>query len=109
MPNKLLGWNVETMSGNPTKPEILIGVINRVKKMEVCKQGKLLQTMRVLTIEEFKFSINRLKESNDQTKKYAVPSQCSFQFYLIVRIHGTCQFMPRDLMIYNPFLFVLCR
>ena len=40
MPNKLLGWNVQTSSGNPTKSVLVNNVINKVKKMEVWKQGK---------------------------------------------------------------------
>ena len=43
MPNKLLGWNVDTMSGNPTKSVLVDEVINKVKKMEVRKQGEHLQ------------------------------------------------------------------
>ena len=35
MPNKLLGWNVTTNSGNPTKSVLVNNVINKVTKIEV--------------------------------------------------------------------------
>ena len=39
MPNKLLGWNVQIMSGNPMESVIVNEIINEVKKMEVRRQG----------------------------------------------------------------------
>ena len=41
MPNKLLGWNVQIMSGNPMESVIVNEIINEVKKMEVMRQGIL--------------------------------------------------------------------
>ena len=94
MLNKLLGWNVELMGGNPTKSVIVNEVINKVKKMEVYKQGKSSQARRALkTIDKFKFLMNSLKRSNDLKQKYAIPVLCEFLFHLIARIHhDTCQF-----------------
>ena len=107
MPNKLLGWNVELMSGNPTKSVVVNDVINKVKKMEVRKQGKSSQARRALTIEEFKFLMNKLKESEDPVRKYAIPALCSFQFHLVARIDDTCQFMLNELMVHDLFPFAL--
>ena len=50
------------MSRNPTKSVLVNEVINKVKKMEVHKQGKSLQARRALTIEEFKFLMFMLNE-----------------------------------------------
>ena len=52
MPNKLLGWNVDTMSGNPTKSVLVNEVINKVKKMEVSKQGKSSQARKIIASKE---------------------------------------------------------
>ena len=82
--------------------------INKVKKMEVCKQGKSLQAMRALTIEEFKYLMNKLEESNDSKRKYAILALCAFQFHLIARINDTCQFMLKELMVHELFPFALC-
>ena len=40
MPNKLVGWNVETRSGNPTRSVKVNELIKTVKKKEVRKEGK---------------------------------------------------------------------
>lgn len=108
MPNKLLGWNVETMSGNPTKSVTVNEVINKVKKMEVRRQGKSSQARRALTIEEFKFMISMMRKSNDPMKKIGVPALCAFQFHLIARIDDTCQFMLNELRGHDLFPFALC-
>ena len=107
MPNKLLGWNVQIMSGNPTKSVIVNEVINKVKKMEVRRQGKSSQARQALTIEEFKFMISMMRKSEDPMKKIAVPALCSFQFHLIVRIDDTCQFMLNELCAHDLFPFAL--
>ena len=107
MPNKLLGWNVQIMSGNPTKSVIVNEVINKVKKMEVRRQGKSSQARRALTIEEFKFMISMMRKSEDPMKKIAVPALCSFQFHLIARIDDTCQFMLNELRAHDLFPFAL--
>ena len=54
MSNKLVIWNVTTNSGNLIKNVSVNNVFNKVKKMEVCKQGKETQTRWPLTIDEFK-------------------------------------------------------
>ena len=82
-------------------------VINEVKKMKVYKQGKSLQARRALTIEEFKFLMNNLKEMEDPVRKYAIPVLCTFQFHLVARIDNTCQFMLNALMVHDLFPFAL--
>ena len=87
MPNKLLGWNVTTNSGNPTNSVLVNNVINKVKKMEVCKQGKETQARQPLsTIDDFKYTIRKLKVGDDDVWRYALPALCSFQFHPIARI-----------------------
>ena len=53
-------------------------VINKVKKMEVCKQGKSSQARRALTIEELKLLMNKVKESEDPVREFGIPALCSF-------------------------------
>jgi len=107
MPNKLLGWNVQSETGNPTKSVQVNNMINKVKKMEVRKQGKETQARRPLTIDEFKFTLKKLKDSDDFVWRYALPALCSFQFHLIARIDDTCQFMLNELMVHDLFPFAL--
>ena len=64
MPNKLLGWDMQIMSGNHTKSVSVNEVINKVKKMGVRRQGKSSQARQALTIEEFKFIITMMRKSD---------------------------------------------
>jgi len=41
MPNKLLGWNVETKTGNPTRSVPVNQLIRKVKKMKYESEGKV--------------------------------------------------------------------
>ena len=107
MPNKLLGWNVQTSSGNPTKSVLVNNVNNKVKKMEVWRQGKETQARQPLTIDEFKYTIRKLKDGDDDVWRYALPALCSFQFHLIACIDDTCQFMMNELVVHDLFPFAL--
>ena len=81
-------------------------VINKVKKMDVCKQGKETQARQPLTIDKFKYTIKKLKVGDD-VWRYALPALCSFQFHLIDHIDDTCQFMLNELVVHDLFSFVL--
>ena len=107
MPYKLLGWNVGSKSGNPMKSVIVNNVINKINKMEVRKQGKEIQARCPLTIDEFKFTVKKLKDVDDFVWRYALPALYSFQFHLIARIDDTCQFMRNELMVHDLFPFGL--
>ena len=107
MPNKLIGWNVETKTGNPTKSIEVNALIKKVQKMEVRKQGKASQATRALTIDEIKFVMQMLRKGSDLTKKLAVPALCSFQFSMIGRIDDTCRFVMSELYAHDSFDFAL--
>lgn len=108
MPNKLLGWNVETKSGNPTKSIQANALIKVVQKMEVRKQGKPSQAVRALTMEEIKFVMQMLREDNSSLpKKIAVPALCAFQFHMIGRIDDSCRFVMKELYAHDSFDFAL--
>ena len=107
MPNKLMGWNVETKSGNPTKSIEVNQLVKKVQKMEVRKQGKVSQAKRPLTIDGFKFTLKQLRKTDDCIKKFALTAFCAFQFHLIARIDGTCQFHLNELRAHRQFEFAL--
>ena len=90
MSNKLVIWNVTTNSGNLIKNVSVNNVFNKVKKMEVCKQGKETQARRPLIINEFKYTIRKLKVGDNGVWRYALAALCSFQFHLNARIDDTC-------------------
>ena len=109
MPNKLISWQIESGIGNPTKSIEVNNLVKKVQKMEVRKQGKQSQARRPLTLDEFKYLIEYLKErkENDYVQKYALPAICTFQFHLIARIDDTCHFHMRELQINNQYPFSL--
>ena len=78
MPHKLIGWNIEAGTGSPTKSIEVNDVVKKVQKMEVRKQGKSSQARRPLTIDEFKYTMQKLKSKEEGMKKYAVPALCCF-------------------------------
>ena len=107
MPNKLLGWNVGSKSGNPTKSVIVNNVMNKVKEIEVRKYEKETEARGPLTIDEFKFTLKKLKDGGDFVWRYALPALCRFQFHLITCIDNTCQFMLNELMFHDLLPFGL--
>ena len=50
MTNKLMGWNVETKHGNPTKSIKVNQLIQKVQRMETRKQGKRSQAKMPFTV-----------------------------------------------------------
>ena len=53
LPNKLLGWNVETKAGNPTRSISVNQLIQDVTKAEVQRWGKSTCTRRPLEYDKF--------------------------------------------------------
>ena len=107
MPNKLIGWNVETNSGNPTKSIEVNALIKKVQKMEVRKQGKSSQATRALTIDEIKFVMQMLRKSSNLTEMLTMPALCSFQFSMIRKIDNSCCFVMSKLYAHDSFDFAL--
>ena len=62
MPNSNQNWDVRTKSGNPTKSVLVNNLLKAVKQKEVRKQGVSPQTMRALSIMEFKQIIQILRQ-----------------------------------------------
>ena len=107
MPHKLMSWNIEANKGNPTKSIVVNDVIKKVLKFEVRKQGTPSQARRPLTIDELKYTIQQLKYKEEETKKYAVPALCCFQFHMIARIDDSCHFMVDEIKAHETFDFAL--
>ncbi len=76
--------------------------------MEVRMQGKEIQTKYPLTIDEFKFTLKKLKDSDDFVWRYALPALCGSQFHLIACIDDACQFISNEQMEQGLFPFALC-
>ena len=83
MPNRLMQWNVETGTGNPTRSVQVNELIKWVKKLEVRKQGKASSARRAIEAPEFEQTIEILQESEDIKKKYMVTTAAKFQYAMV--------------------------
>ena len=107
MPNKLLGWNVQIMSRIHRQSFNVNGVINKIKKIEVRRQGEPSQARRVLAIEEIKFIISMMRKSEDPIKRITVPALFPFQLHLVAMVDYTCQLILNELYARGLFPFAL--
>ena len=107
MPNRLVAWNEETKSGNPTRSVRLNDLIKLVKKKEVRKLGKMSQAHRAFEKSEFEWMLKRLRGSECQTYKYTVTAFFIFQYNLIARLDDIANFSLNDLTPNIEFNFAL--
>ena len=97
MPNRLLGWNVTTNNGNPTKLIVINDLIKRVKKMEVRQQGKASNVKRASTRPEFRLMLRMMEDQGSFVMKYRFTTMKKLQFTIIGRVDDTSNFETRDL------------
>jgi hypothetical protein len=68
MSNCLITWNSSRMDGNPTKSLEMNGLIKRVKKKEVRKQGADSMARRALTEKEYRMLQRIFKAKSPPTR-----------------------------------------
>ena len=83
MPNRLIGLNVQTKQGDPTKSVAVNNLIKKVKKYEVQKLGVSSQARRPLEIEELGFIISLLQKDPDPVKRYGFVALVIMQFHFL--------------------------
>ena len=93
MPNKLLAWNKQTHSWNPTKSLLVNNLIKRAKKSEVRKQGKASNTRRPMKMDEFVELICCLRGRRELTAKYTCAAYFIFQIHMIARLDDVMNFL----------------
>ncbi len=91
MPNRLIGLNVQTKQGNPTKSVAVNNLIKKVKKYEVRKLGVSSQARRPLEVEELGFIISLLQKDPDPVKRYGFVTLVIMQFHFLARVDDTCK------------------
>jgi hypothetical protein len=107
IPNKHMAYNVETLTGNPTRAPEVNDLIKAVKKHEVRAEGVPSQARREFTIEEFR-EIIRIAEKDDSFEvKVRLPTVCKLQFHLIARVDDTAHLLCNELKIHPQFDFAL--
>ena len=107
IPNKHLGYNVETLTGNPTKAPVVNQLIKDVKRHEVRAEGAPSQARRDISIEEFRIIISILEQYESFQTKVHLPCIFKLQFHLIARIDDTCHIATEEIRAHTLFDFAL--
>ena len=97
MPNRLLPWNEQTRTGNPTRSVLVNNLIKEVKKKEVRKQGKASNARRPMKMDEYIELVKRLRKKTDLTPRYILSAYFIFQFHMIARLDDVMNFTVSDL------------
>ena len=92
-----MSWNAETNQGNPTKSTEVNGLIKRVKKQEVWKQGKDSQARRAMHLDEFRELLSRCCASDRYMLKFTAAAYFLFQFNMVARLDDVMHFRYQDL------------
>ena len=110
MPNRLIGWNAISKTGNPTRSIPVNELIKAVKKKEVRRQGKPSSARRPLEPDEFELMLDMCNNLNRIDKQYMVPAYCRVQYTMVARLDDTCRIEEQDLKPNPQFPFsLLCR
>ena len=115
MTNRLMTWNEISNVGNPTRSAELNDLIKYIKKKEVRKQGVQSTARRALTHEEFKSTLEELKNHKKTTEgkstspiwNYGIPASMCLQFHVIARIDDTMHIRMENLRRSNIFSYLL--
>jgi hypothetical protein len=99
--------NSTTQNGNPTKSDEVNELIKRVKKKEVCKQGKPSQARRPLEPGDLEQTFEILNSHGNMTKQQMVPTACKFHCLMVARIDDTANLKEEDLKPNLEFPFTL--
>ena len=98
MPNRLIPWNEETRSGNPTRSTIINDFIKSVKVLEVRKQGKASNARRPLECSEFTALVERLRGDQNNLKRHTLAAYVIFQYSIIARVDDVMHFTHEDIL-----------
>ena len=80
IPNKHMGYNEETLSGNPTKAPVVNQLIKDVQRHEVRAEGAPSQTRRDITVAEFRKIIGICEEEQSFQTKVRLPCFLNYKF-----------------------------
>ena len=108
MPNRLVSWNVESLSGNPTKSVLVNDLIKVVKKKEVRKEGKESSARRPMEQSEFQELNSRLRnEHRTPVKMRTMAAYFIYQYNMIGRVDDVAHFKAKDITPNVEYTFLL--
>ena len=107
MPNKHLGWNTVSLSGNPTRSPEVNNLIKWVRCHEVCGEGVSSQARRALTLPEFRSLVGMAPNSETFNLQVRIPCILKFQVHLIARVDDAAHVLMSELRAHGLFDYAL--
>jgi hypothetical protein len=107
MPNRLMPWNEQTRSGNPTRSTAVNDLIKAVKKQEVRKEGKKSSARRPMALVEFVAMIERFRNDPLDLCKHTLAAYFIFQCNMVARVDDVAHFRFEDLTASVEYPFTL--
>ena len=105
MPNHQPPW--VNGSGNPTKSAVVNNLIREVRQFEVRGEGVSDQSMRAITEQEFRVTIDLFRAQEDWTSTWKYATMALWQYHLIGRIDDVVHFRMDDLKAHTRFSFAM--
>ena len=107
MPNKHLGWNTVSLSGNPTGSPEVNDLIKRVRRHEVRGEGVSSQVRHALTLPEFCSLVGMAPNSETFNLQVRIPCILKFQVHLIARVDNAAHVLMSKLRAHGMFNYAL--
>ena len=107
MPNKHLGWNMVSLSGNPTRSTEVNDLIKQVRHHEVCGEGVSSQAQHALTLPEFHSLVGIAPNSETFNLHVRIPCILKFQAHLIARVDNAAHVLISELRAHGLFDYTL--
>ena len=107
MPNKHLGWNKVSLTGNPTRSPEINDLIKWVRRHEVHGEGVSLQARHALTLPEFHSLVGMAPNSDTFNLQVHIPCILKFQVHLIARVDDTAHVLVSELQDHGLFNYTL--
>ena len=107
MPNKHLGWNMVSLSGNPTRSPEINDLIKQVKRHEVRGEGVSSQVRRALTLPEFRSLVGMVPNSETFNLQVRIPCILKFQVHLIARVDDAAHVLMNKIWAHGMFDYAL--
>ena len=108
MPNKLMKWDFQSNSGNPTKSVIINELFKRVKQHKVRRESKVSSARWVIEISKILEVVKRCWRLLEyHLGRFTGVAYLLFQFHMIARLDDVEHFKCKDLTAYIVFLYTL--
>ena len=107
MPNKHLGWNTVSLTGNPTRSPEVNDFIKQVRRHEVHGEGVSSQVQHILTLPEFCSLVGMAPNSDTFNLQVHIPCILKFQGHLIARVDDAAQVLMSELWAHGLFDYAL--